>query len=213
MNGAKYKPVTAELKWCSQWISTCPALQSHHNQHQSDLKNIKVKEKEITLARLYDLILCTLVTKKIPKPIVTWFTRAFSHLARVTCFPALGTGYMLSRVCKDQLFSRATHRLHSFPPFTLVAPRVLSRAWHRSHDLASSSDWPQVRLLSLRFYDSHNKHSSIQNRSLYLEVKRVTLEAHLCHLLLLGLLCLSTNRAPEKETRKNYQCFLVALIP
>lgn len=131
MNGAKYKPVTAELKWCSQWISTCPALQSHHNQHQSDLKNIKVKEKEITLARLYnDLILCTLVTKKIPKPIVTWFTRAFSHLARVTCFPALGTGYMLSRVCKDQLFSRATHRLHSFPPFTLVAPRVLSRAWH-----------------------------------------------------------------------------------
>ena len=59
----------------------------------------------------------------------------------------------------DQLFSRATQRLHCFPRLTLVAPfpglgngRVLSRAWHRSHDLAWSSNWSDVWLLWLRFY-------------------------------------------------------------
>ena len=46
-----------------------------------------------------------------------------------------------------------------------------------------------------------------QNRSLYLEVKRVTLQAHQCHLLRLRLHCLSTNRAPEKHTHGNIMTF------
>ena len=55
----------------------------------------------------------------------------FPRLAPVTCFLALGTGYM---------FSRAWHRLHVFPrlaPVTyflaLGTGYMFSRAWHRLH--------------------------------------------------------------------------------
>ena len=55
----------------------------------------------------------------------------FPRTAPVTCFPALGTGYM---------FSRAWHRLHVFPCLTPVTcfsavgtGYMFSRAWHRLH--------------------------------------------------------------------------------
>lgn len=101
MNGAKYKPVTAELKWWSQWISTCPVLQSHHNQHQSDLKNIKVKE---TLQRLNSVYLSYKENPKTNRDLV---------YAR---FLAPSKSYM---------FSRARHGLHAFP--RLQGPVVFPR--------------------------------------------------------------------------------------
>ena len=77
-----------------------------------------------------------------------WHCKVGSNLPRVTCFPALGTGYM---------FSRAWHRLHVFP--RLHPDNVFSRSF--DHFLFFLFPLTSDRLYVLASEKTSDKHKRI----------------------------------------------------